>query len=191
MGEVTQRLWPEMHSAARAYLPQRLLQFGIMPEHVIVVGGLGVAKISPVDDGLFEFGGELSAVILPVYWGAIPTEEALVPDWELEDILAFTPKEPSQWWLRRGDAVFLGAGALDHLYLGAELKIHKTPMAWLLSHGEGCVVLDWPRAADRLRSIATLIAEDTDHGQEINCQLQRPLLVPEIRVPTSALDRAA
>jgi len=191
MGEVTQCLWPEMHAADRNYLPERLAKFGIMPEHAIAAGGLGVAKISPASDGFFEFGGEMSAVILPVYWSAIPTEEALVPDWQLQDILAFSPKEPSQWWLRRGDAVFLGAGALDHLYLGAELKIHRTPLAWLLDHGEGCVVSDWPRAADRLRSITTLIAEDTDHGREIHRHLQRPLPIPEIRVPNSSLEKAA
>lgn len=184
-------LWPEIHAAARNYRPAHLVKFGILPKHAIAVGGLGVAKISPVTDGLFEFGGELSAVILPVYWGAIPTEKALVPDWELEDILAFIPKEPSQLWLRCGDAVFLGAGALDHLYLGATLKIHRTPMSWLLDHGEGCVVLDWPRAADRLRSIATVIAEDVDHAHDIRSHLQRPLLIPEIRVPEGAVERAA
>ena len=54
-----------------------------------------------------------------------------------------------------------------------------------------CVVLDWPRAADRLRSIATLVPEDTDYGQEIRYHLQQPLLIPEIRVPLSALEKAA
>lgn len=191
MGKVTQCLWPEMHGAARNYIPERLLKFGIMPEHAIAVGGLGVAKISPVTDGLFEFGGELSAVILPVYWGAIPTEEALVPDWELEDILAFSPKEPSQWWLRRGEAVFLGTGALDHLYLGAELKIHRTPMSWLLDHGEGCFVLNWPRATDRLRSIKALSIKEISFAEEVRRHLQKPSPVPEIRVPADALRRAA
>lgn len=191
MGDVTQSLWQEIHAADRNYRPDRLTKFGIMPEHAIAVGGLGVAKISPVSDGLFEFGGELSAVILPVYWSAIPTEDALVPDWELDDILAFSPEEPSQWWLRRGDAVFVGAGDLDHLYLGAELKIHRTPMSWLLDYGEGCFVLDWPRAADRLRSIKTLVIKDISFAEEVRRHLQKPAPIPDIRVPANALRRAA
>lgn len=129
MSQVTQCLWPEMHRAARNYIPERLNKFGIMPEHSVAVGGLGVASISPTSDGLFEIAGAVRAVLLPVYWGAIPTEKTPVPDRELEDILAFDPREPEKYWLRRGDAPLLGAGALDGLYLGAELKIYRNPLS--------------------------------------------------------------
>jgi hypothetical protein len=130
-------------------------------------------------------------VILPVYWGAIPKKDAPVADWELEDILAFDPRKPDHWWLRRGEAVLLGAGALDRLWLGAELQVRRNPLSWLLNSATGCVVLDWPRAGDRLRSVATLLAEDIKHAQDIRCRLQKPLPIPDIRVPTSALMRAA
>lgn len=187
----TQCLWNEMHAAARNYLPERLLKFGIEPEHAIATGGLGVAKISPVDDGLFELGGEVSAVVLPVYWADIPTEEAPVDDGDLIDLLAFNPNEPDRWWLRRGDGILLGAGALDHLYLGAELQVCQTPLKWLLDYCEGCVALDWPRAADRLRSIETLAIKDISFAEEVRRYLQKPLLVPDIRVPLSTLEKAA
>ncbi len=110
---------------------------------------------------------------------------------ELVDLIAFDLPQPDRWWLRRGDTCLLGAAALDHLYLGAELQVRRNPLSWLQNHTEGCVVLDWPRAADRLRSIATLDAADIEHGQEIRCHLQHPLLIPEIRVPESIVERAA
>lgn len=139
-------LWDKMHAAARNYRLDCLDKFGIKPNHAIAAGGLGVAKISLISNGFFEFGGELSAVILPVYWGAIPTEEALVPDWELEDILAFNPNEPEKWWMRTGGAPLLGAGALSDQLLGKPLHVYRTPLSWLKGGCDGVVLLDLNRA---------------------------------------------
>ncbi len=190
MSNSNQLLWDEMLAAARNYRPDRLDKFGIKPDHAIAAGGLVAANISPTSEGLFEFGGELSAVILPVYFGVIPTEDVPVDDLDLSDILAFRTEEPGQWWLRRGEACLLGAGALDGLYLGAELQVRRNPLTWLQGHAKGCVVLDWQRVAGWLRPIATLLAEDTDHGLDIRRHLQRPLLIPEIRVPESTIEGA-
>ncbi len=140
----------------------------------------GLAKTQPM--GKFYEPHDVGeyAVIVPV-----------MDDDELVDLIAFDLPQPDRWWLRRGDTCLLGAAALDHLYLGAELQVRRNPLSWLQNHTEGCVVLDWPRAADRLRSIATLDAADIEHGQEIRCHLQHPLLIPEIRVPESIVERAA
>lgn len=184
-------LWPDMLSAARNLRPEHLVRLGISADNALAAGGLGALKISTHQGGLFEPGGDLNAAILPVYWGSIPSEGNPVFDWELIDALAFNPSKPDQWWLRRGDADLLGAGALDHLYLDAPLQIHRTPLDWLRSGAQSCVVLNWQRAAPRLRSVSTLVAEDADHARDIRNQLQQTLSIPEIRLPADEQRNAA
>ena len=58
-------LWDKMHAAARNYRLDCLDKFGIKPNHAIAAGGLGVAKISLISNGFFEFGGELSRSFYP------------------------------------------------------------------------------------------------------------------------------
>jgi hypothetical protein len=184
-------IWPDILTAARNLRPEHLARLGITTDDALAAGGLGALKISTHQGGLFEPGGDLSAAIVPVYWGSIPSLGNPVADWELIDLLAFNPSNRDQWWLRRGDADLLGAGALDHLYLDTPLQIHRTPLNWLRSGAGGVVVLDWRTAASRLRSISTLIAEDIEHAKEVLNRLQTPLHIPEILVPEISIERAA
>lgn len=124
------------------------------------------APIVPRSGDLFEFAddGDLMdtkrldmAVILPV------------EDWSgvFIDLVSWLWREPSHWWLRRGDAIVLGERALKRAeWFGDPVVLYETPGGWLDSRDFAAVcILNWscdPRwvlrhaskvicASDRLR----------------------------------------
>lgn len=184
-------LWPELDWAAKNLSPEHLKRLGITVDHAVAAGGLGAALITPLSDGLFEPGGNMPVCLLPVFAGPKPEPGAQRPDNCLIDIAAIRFSEPGEIWLRRGDADLLHECAADELYLEEPLRIHRTALSWLQAGAEGCVVLDWKRAAPRLRTVATLIVEDTAHGQTVRHHLQQQLRIPQIQVPQSTVEMGA
>lgn len=59
-------VWPEFYAAAHNLRPEHLTQLGIATDDAVAAGGLGIAEISRHSGGLFELGGDLNALILPV-----------------------------------------------------------------------------------------------------------------------------
>ena len=118
-----------------------------------------------------------------------------------EDLLAFSPSQPGEWYLRLGIGVYLNGPEIpprnwavrpvwqEPLYPvdpQAPLKIWRNPLNWLRGGCEGVVVLDWPSAQIDLAGLQTsIIAEDAPHGREIERHLRAPLLgqLPEILTP--------
>ena len=102
------------------------------------------APIVPRLDGLFEFAddGDLMdtkrsdmAVILPV-------EDF---DGVIIDLVSWLWRDPSQWWLRRGDAIVLGEHALKRAeWCGYPVVLYETPSDWLDSRDIAAVsILNW------------------------------------------------
>ena len=126
------------------------------------------------------------------YYEPDPTgiETLVVPvfdDGETIDLLAFALGKPAQWWLRRGAYWALGGDALDRLWLGDRLRIYRSPLSWLRAGAPdtGMVVLDWATARLHLPHVE-IVAEDLDHGIELDRLLMVPAMHPLIHVPDQA-----
>ena len=63
---------------------------------------------------------------------------------ELIDLVAWADRDPNRWYLRRGEAVILGAGIFrEARWTGGPIKLFGTPSDWLAARGEGVVILAW------------------------------------------------
>ncbi len=96
------------------------------------------------------------------------------------DLVAWYPKAPARWWLRRNIAVLLGEIEIVHAEVyGEAIQVHKAPLDWLKAGGDGIVILADPADAfPYLRGIK-IVAEDVAHGME----LERCLRPPEPALP--------
>ena len=85
------------------------------------------------------------------------------------DLLAFAPADPCQWWLRCGEAAFVGADALERLWLDEPLLIYSSPLDWLKANAphNGLVILDWS-VARRLIPDIDIIVTDIEFGCELD-----------------------
>ena len=185
----TDPLWRELFAAQSSFtgLHGRYLDgHNIHVASRLKVGGLGVAEIVTNGD-TFQIappGLGMSALILPVFAGPIPSPWRLVMEPALIDLLAFRTDQPETFWLRRDNATILGDGALDGLYLDEPLRVYRSPLSWLLAAGDGCVVLDWQAALIELPlRCRTIEAEDLSHGLELRQRLTIPEKLPDIVVP--------
>lgn len=127
---------------------------------------------------------------------------AIFHDGTPEDIIAFNPNQPEKWWLRRGDAVYLGGHEvqprnwampqdfaepiLSPIEPETPLQIWRHPLNWLRASCQGVVVIDWPKAQIDITAVNTKIeAEDANHRREIEKRLRAPLPgpLPQIIIP--------
>jgi hypothetical protein len=131
-------------------------------------GALGRARVTYSRDGdlfdLAEGAGE-TAIILPV------TESGVVTD-----LVAFDPRTPDAWALRRGDGVMLGwdvwhANAHVPQIAGGwredpAVRLFANPLQWMRGGGEGLCLLAWTQSTmAMLRALGperTIVCED-DH----------------------------
>ena len=62
----------------------------------------------------------------------------------MEDIVAWFPESPDEWWLRRRLAVVLGMEAIERADFTREpLFLYDTPQSWLEGGRRGAVVVAW------------------------------------------------
>ncbi len=131
-------------------------------------GALGRARVTYSRDGdlfdLAEGAGE-TAIILPVTEGGVVT-----------DLVAFDPRTPDAWALRRGDGVMLGwdlwhANAHVPQIAGGwredpAVRLFANPLQWMRGGGEGLCLLAWTQSTmAMLRALGperTIVCED-DH----------------------------
>jgi hypothetical protein len=123
---------------------------------------------------------------------------------EIVDLLAFDPREPSRWWLRRGVAHWLAGWEVDRRTAAGNwtitppitadgratfdaLPIWRNPLSWLQNGCIGAVPLT-AEALEDLRQIdPPVICEDFAHAEEI----ERALLtfnpsMPLLKLPVPA-----
>ena len=96
-----------------------------------------VARIVTHSDGFFDFHDEGEPAII------VPEGEPEVPGWaEIDDLVAFKPTDPGNWWLRRGAVDLLGAYNIRPWKL-APTRIFESPLSWLKAGGNGVCILNW------------------------------------------------
>ena len=145
-------------------------------------GAPGVASISPLPDGSFDFADKGdSAVILPVYDSETPAWAPLEQRLDgLFDILAFNPAQPDCWWLRRGQTMLLGSIYIAlALREGCALPLYSNPMRWLQADGEGVVILDWGMAPALLCDVDQFLVEDVEIGDQLEAALRPDIWIME------------
>lgn len=120
---------------------------------------------------------------------------------EIVDLLAFDPREPSRWWLRRGVAHWINGWEVDRRTSAGSwtivppitadvratfeaLPVWRNPLSWLRAGCVGAVPLT-AEALEDLRYIdSPVICEDFDHAEEI----ERALMtfspsMPVLKIP--------
>ena len=141
-----------------------------------LTGSIRTGNIEQHKDYLFSFDPDgNSAFVHPVFDS----------DGTIYDLIGWKPSNPSRWWLRTGIATLLGETALNACYVHeCPLRLYRTALNWLRRGGWGAVPLDWRSARLCLLDIRDFIAEDIQHGIEIEERLCRPAPPsPRIHVP--------
>ena len=159
---------------------------------VIAAGLIGAALVrlagdlfEPDPDGRFAF-------LTPVrVYDAITPESphpiVTVRAGALIDILAWHPKHPQRWALRRGLATW--AGACWPQYLDPPpVRVWRSPANWLRSGCRGLCLVSRV-AADAYRVLSLLkgnVAEDRAHRAELQAILASPWPAPPVLLPQGA-----
>ena len=137
-------------------------------------GRFGLHPITTFRDGTFELAvaGDNAVVV-----GADLLDDGV------EDLIAWYPTRPDKWWRRLGFARLLNEhGVLRAMGCRKPLALWRSPFHWLRMGCEGVTVLDWPLALPLLRGVSEVVAEDVDHGREVERRL-RERRGPRISVP--------
>ena len=150
-----------------------LLALGVPPPAVDMCGA---AKIRPDGDLYQPDDDGLEAVILPCFDAG-----------ETSDLLAFAPDAPERYWLRLGQAAYLGGDALGDAVMDEPVRVFRSPLAWLRAGApaDGLVVLD-DEIARRELADHLVAAEDLHHGRELRRRLSVPARHPRILIPRAA-----
>lgn len=135
------------------------------------------------------------ALVMPVWMGGeVPSIYTDGPTGTLADIIAWTTDKPDQWYFRRGEhGLVLGDDNLGRADLFREpIRLHRTPLDWMRAAGDGACLLDHsPGVLERLRAVGEIIADDLDHGLEIERRLQQPApTVPKISIVDIEMEAA-
>ncbi len=163
----------ELMTALAAPTPeqdQELIALGVPAD---ITTFIGAAKIRPSGSFYQPDADGIEVAIVPCLDGEIVT-----------DLLAFALTDPAKWWLRRCEAVFVGGDTLGDAVMGEPVRVFRTPLARLRAGAppNGLVVLDHDIARREL-AYHDIIAEDIEHGLELDRQLTIPSRRPQIRVP--------
>ncbi len=106
------------------------------------------------------------------------------------DCVAWPVGAPEEWARLYGRAFCLNPALLAPLAGAMDLAIraYRHPQSWLAGHGRGICILDPPAAWHQLASVNTILAEDLEHGSEIEKMLRPPR--PHTRVFLSSRQAA-
>ena len=162
----------------------RLVALGIDFAPHMATGSIGVANVR-IEHDLYEPAEEGEAhLILPVTEGGF-----------IVDLVAFQPKKPDTWALRRGSGWVLGHDAVEQALSPwpdqpASLLLTPTPLDWLRA-GRGACVVQWTaEAAPSLRLARGIVVDDPRMAQVVRLQLSKPPALPPIGVMGAKADAA-
>lgn len=117
---------------------------------------------------------------------AVPVGVQCDEGWDfLVDILAFQPRNPTRWWLRRGCAAILNPeGVRRAEHFREILAVWSSPLAWLKSGGQGIVILDWSAHLPLWLSGVSAIACETPAlaGRVQSALREQTITTPDVRV---------
>lgn len=162
--------------------------------HLTGQGDIGRCRVEY--DGSGHYQPERSgdpALILPVIDGGV-----------LIDLVAFSPKNPNVWALRKGQGLILGLDyargiTADWESDAAELRVFANPMEWLYAnqggYPTGICVLDWsPESVAALRNLGpqfTLLADSPALAEFIDQEINKVRFVPQVAVMENGLELEA
>jgi hypothetical protein len=169
---------------------EALADAGVDPVLVLVPQLVGAARVTIAGARYRpDRAGEL-AYDTPIRVGAgwpltpeTPRPEIVVRYGQVADLVAWHPRHPSRWALRRGDAEWLGAiepQCLDPF----PSRIWRGPLGWLQNGCRGLALLTRDRAVARrtLAGLASIVAEDDRHAAEVRRILAHPFPSPPVTV---------
>ncbi len=106
-------------------------------------GGLAWSHITTFGRGFDLSPAGAPAVIQPVWRGPAPSLEVDVDHPGLDELIAWCPAEPGQWWYRWfASCPALGDHFIDDAHIdGKPLDCHLTPLEWLRGGCRGTVML--------------------------------------------------
>ena len=125
-------------------------------------------------------------------------------DYDIEDLLAFRPAEPSRWWLRLDNATWLGHWELGtrlvccpsflarpdltqhHSRTDDPLDIYQNPLDWLRAYCDGSVPLCRQAYGDLIQVQAELTSDNDRHSAMMKNWAQWPIAMPRITVRAQA-----
>lgn len=183
MGDrLIEELWPLL-DRPKGELGDWLMARGVSKLMCIAPPGpVVVARVARRNGGLFDWdvGGEL-AFVQPV-WAPPPGDRNFI------DLVAWTRARPDETLTRRGLGAWLGEEAVWAAELGeAPLRLHATPLAWLMDAGLGAVILDPEAARFDLLRLASIEASTVRHAETVDRLLRtESTAYPKIRVPVGA-----
>ncbi|MCA1939361.1 MAG: hypothetical protein LDL26_00045 [Caenispirillum bisanense] len=158
------------------------MPFGLMAGTAV----FGVASVITYDDGTYS-PSDLGkpAVIMPS-WLRGPVYMT-----DVEDLVAWFPSRPDQWWLRCGASSFINEPAvMDAQREGSTLHLYASPLDWLRGgcRDDSAVILDWTGARLALGGLKI-----TCHGLGLGEKVDRLLAgrKPEIMIVDSFPEQAA
>lgn len=152
-----------------------LHKMGLNPALIIESGLVGVSQVEIAADETWspsEHGP---------YYITIAVSEADA----ITDIVAFSPDNPNEWFLRRGAAWALG---MDHInaalaWPDTVVSLSSTPLDWLRAGMGGACVIDWTLdAMNTIRSLQEIEVSSPKFAAALRLQLSKPPRLPEIAV---------
>lgn len=171
----------DAHSRGRALLVgevDRFIQWGVSPQSLSAGYPVLASEVVFLPNGYFEFFEECPdavaekafLLIAQNYGGPV-------------DIVAWQPKTNRiALWLNRaialGEEQFWGPRFDD-----APLPVWRTPMKWLAAGRRGLVILHPRQAFHLLGNLPAIVAEDLEHGTELELLLTPPKPTTQILVP--------
>lgn len=186
----------EMEQCARAFdhaALRALMELDIPGAVIAELTGeadIGRARVEISKSGHWQpiGSGGIPSVIFPILDGGI-----------LVDLVAFSPRSPDSWALRRGDGWLLGAGNIpgagDWENGARTVQIFANPLEWLRGGASGICVLSWDaRAIMSLMSLGgdlTLIADSEALAQYIDSQMRAAQIFPSVIFDNSLILEAA
>lgn len=177
--------WAHMPADSEAW--RKMESFGIGWENLNRCGGPLPVRVR-VDGSYFDPTDPDGTVMLvqPVYAGPIPSIFDPVDEPCLADLVAYSPRNPGEWYWRRGEhGLVLGDEVLERAELFHEpVRLYWTPWDWLRAGGDGVCLLDrHPNALERLRHVGGIIVDNVALGREIERTMRRAAhRVPPISV---------
>ncbi len=120
-----------------------LARLGISRMAAARAGGLAWSRITIFGRGFDLSPAGVPAVIQPVWRGAAPSIYQAMENPVLDELIAWRPAEPGQWWYRWGASwPALGDHYIDAAHInGDPLQCHLTPLSWLRGGCRGTVML--------------------------------------------------
>ena len=107
---------------------------------------------------------------------------------QIDELIAFEPRDPTRWATRRRAEPVLGRAELEAVR-GSErpIRLWPTPLDWLRAGAVGMVILDWSAALTPVfRGVRVLADDPLARRLETELELEAAMNQTEIRIVGSA-----